>query len=166
MRFTIEQRFTGSPDDVARAYADPALYIALLELPKLSQPDVVNHAVDRDVVTLEVRYRFAGELSSAARAVIDPARLTWVERSVHHLGSSTATFTMLPDHYADRFRCSGSYRFEAAAGGTRRRGEGDLRVRALLVAGAVEGAIVSGLKEHLADEVSIVDAFVEARAGS
>ena len=163
MRFAIEQRFTGPPEAVAQAYADPELYVALQGLPKLSQPDVVGHTVDGDTVTLEVRYRFAGELSSAARAVIDPDRLTWVERSVHDLTAHTATFTMLPDHYADRFRCSGTYRFEAAGEGTRRRGEGDLRVKVLLVGGAVEGAIVSGLKEHLVDEVPIVDAFVAAR---
>ena len=166
MKFSIEQRFAAAVDDVARAYADPHLYVALQDLPKLSQPVVVGHAVDGDVVTLEVRYRFAGELSSAARAVIDPARLTWVERSVHDLATNATTFTMLPDHYADRFRCSGSYRFEAAEGGTSRRGEGDLRVRVLLVAGAVEGAIVSGLKEHLIDEVPIVNAFVARQAES
>ncbi len=35
-----------------------------------------------------------------------------------------------------------------------------MKVQALLVAGAVEQAIVSGLREHLADEVRIVEAFV------
>ena len=38
--------------------------------------------------------------------------------------------------------------------------EGEIRVKALLVAGAVEGAIVSGLREHLDDEVAVVDAFL------
>jgi Protein of unknown function (DUF2505) len=121
---------------------------------------VVGHEDDGDTVLLHVRYRFGGELSAAARVVIDPARLTWVERSIHYLADRTVTFTMVPDHYGDRFRCQGSYRFEATAEGCRRRGEGDLRVKALLVAGAVEGAIVSGLKEHLVDEVPVVEAFV------
>lgn len=160
MRFAIEQRFAADVDAVAAAYADPALYVALVGLPKLSRPDVVGHEVDGDRVVLQVRYRFGGDLSPAARAVIDPERLTWVERSVHDLGARTATFTMVPDHYADRFQCRGSYRFEAIDGGCRRRGEGDLRVKALLVGGAVEGAIVSGLKEHLVDEVPVVEAFV------
>jgi len=160
VRFNIEQRFTGDVDAVARAYADPALYGSFDGLPKLSRPQVVDHQVDGDLVVLRVRYRFGGELSAAARAVIDPGRLTWVERSVHDLADRSATFTMIPDHYADRFRCEGSYRFDTVAGGCRRRGQGDLRVRALLVAGAVEGAIVSGLREHLIDEVPIVEAFV------
>jgi hypothetical protein len=160
MRFSIEQRFAADVDAVARAYADPALYVALVGLPKLSQPDVVRHEVDGDVVELHVRYRFGGELSAAARAVIDPLRLTWVERSTHDLARRQTTFTMVPDHYADRFRCTGSYRFEPTESGARRRGQGDLRVKALLVAGAVEGAIVSGLEEHLVDEVPVVEAFV------
>jgi hypothetical protein len=160
MRFRIEQVFTGDVDAVARAYADPALYRALVGLPKLSRPEVVGHAVDGDTVELQVRYQFGGELSPAARAVIDPSRLTWVERSTHDLTQRRTTFTMVPDHYADRFRCTGSYRFEPTGTGCRRVGEGDLRVKALLVGGAVEGAIVSGLEEHLVDEVPVVEHFV------
>jgi hypothetical protein len=160
MRFTIEQRFAADADAVARAYTQPELYAALDGLPKLSQPEVVGHEVDGEKVILRVRYRFGGELSAAARAVIDPARLTWVEVSTHDLAARSTTFTMVPDHYADRFRCTGAYRFEPVDGGCRRRGEGDVKVKALLVAGAVEGAIVSGLKEHLVDEVPVVEAFV------
>lgn len=163
MRFSIEQQFAADVDAVARAYADPALYVALVGLAKLSQPEVVGHEVDGDTVVLQVRYRFGGELSSAARAVLHPDRLTWVERSTHDLSRRRTTFAMIPDHYADRFSCSGSYRFEATDAGCRRRGEGDLRVKALLVAGAVERAIVSGLEEHLVDEVPVVEAFVAGR---
>ena len=165
MRFTIEQRFAAPVDAVARAYADPQLYVALDGLPKLSRPEVVHHEADGDVVELQVRYRFGGELSSAARAVIDPDRLTWVEHSTHDLATRQVRFEMVPDHYRDRFRCTGSYRFEADGDGARRRGDADLRVKALLVAGAVEGAIVSGLKEHLVDEVPVVEAFLAAQAG-
>ncbi|MEQ1787414.1 MAG: DUF2505 family protein [Acidimicrobiales bacterium] len=164
MRFSIEQRFVADVDAVARAYTDPALYVALVGLPKLSQPDVIGHEVDGDTVVLQVRYRFGGELSAAARAVIDPERLTWVERSTHDLARRHTTFTMVPDHYADRFSCRGSYGFEPTDAGCRRRGEGDLRVKALLVGGAVEGAIVSGLQEHLVDEVPVVEAFVAAQS--
>lgn len=160
MRFSIEQRFAADVDAVARAYADPELYVALVGLPKLTQPEVVGHEAEGDTVVLQVRYQFGGELSGAARAVIDPARLTWVERSTHDLADRSTTFTMVPDHYGDRFRCQGSYRFDPVDGGCRRRGEGDVRVKALLVAGAVEGAIVSGLQEHLVDEVPVVEAFV------
>lgn len=163
MRFRIAQRFDHEADVVARAYADPELYAALVGLPKLTQPEVVGHEAQGDSVELRVRYHFGGELSPAARAVIDPDRLTWVERSVHDLAARSTTFTMLPDHYGDRFECSGSYRFDDVDGGCTRRGEGNVKVRALLVGGAVESAIVSGLKEHLVDEVPLVDAFLAGR---
>jgi hypothetical protein len=160
MRFAFEQHFTSAPDDVACAFADPDLYLALQGLPKLGRPEVVGHEVDGATVVLEVRYRFTGELSSAARAVLDPERLTWVERATHEIVNRQVSFTMIPDHYGDRFRCQGGYVFEPDGDGTVRRSEGDLKVRAPLVAGAVERAIISGLQEHLADEVTIVDQFV------
>lgn len=160
MRFAVDQRFAAPPDAVARAYADPALYAALVGLPKLADPRVLAHEVDGDHVSLQVRYRFGGELSAAARAVLDPSRLTWVDHAEHDLATRTTTFRMVPDHYGDRFRCSGTYRFEADGAGTVRRCTGELRVRALLVAGAVEHAIVSGLREHLADEVPVVESFL------
>ena len=80
---------------------------------------------------------------------------------MHDLTSLTTTFQMVPDHYADRFRCSGSYSFEADGTGTLRRCQGDIKVKALLVGGAVENAIVSGLREHLRDELSVVTGFLE-----
>ena len=163
MRFDIEQQFSAPADAVARAYADPDLYATFVGLRKLSTPEVVRHEVDGDVVRLDLRYRFAGDLSPAARAVIDPDRLTWVEQATHDLAARQTEFTMVPDHYRDRFRCQGSYRFEAVdEASCARHGEADLRVKALLVAHAVEGAIVSGLEEHLVDEVPVVEAFLRS----
>ncbi|MET0727365.1 MAG: DUF2505 family protein [Acidimicrobiales bacterium] len=162
MRFTLEQRFTSPPDAVARAFADPDLYVAFHGLPKMTAPEVLGHQIDGKKVVLRIRYRFDGELSSAARAVLDPDRLTWVEHSTHDLTARTTTFTMLPDHYADRFRCTGTYRFQADGAGTVRRCQGEIRVKALLVGGAVERAIVSGLEEHLAEEVPVVETFLSS----
>lgn len=156
----MDQHFDAAPDAVARAYADPDLYVAFQDLPKLSRPEVLSHDRHDSTVIMQIRYRFNGHLSSAARAILDPERLTWVEHSTHDLSTRSAAFRMVPDHYADRFECSGSYRFEAEGAGTRRHCEGTIRVRALLVAGAVENAIVSGLREHLADEVAVVDSFL------
>lgn len=161
MRFTVEQRFRHDPAAVARALADPQVLGALPDLPKLSRPEVLSREVDGAHVSLALRYRFEGELSSAARAVLDPGRLSWVERSRHDLSARTGTFTMEPDHYADRFTCRGTYRIEAAGGGSRRVVEGELKVRAALVGGAVERAIVSGLREHLDEQAPAVDALLD-----
>ena len=171
MRFTAEQRFPRTdPDAVARAFADPALYASYPAGDKLAAPEVVAHEVggghgDPGVVDLQLRYRFVGELSSAVRAVVDPARLSWIEQSRHDLARRTTTFTLRPDHYADRLRCSGSVEVVADGDGARRIILGDLKVRVALLAGSVERTIVSDLQAHLHQEVAVVEAFL-ARAGS
>jgi hypothetical protein len=166
VRFEIVQRFAASPDAVAAAYANPDFYKTLDGLQKLSRPEVLSHEVDGDRVTLRLRYQFIGDLSSAVRAVVDPRKLSWVEVSVHDLATRTATFRMDADHYADRFRCAGSYTFEdSATGGTTRRARGDLSVRARLVGHRVERAIVSGLEEHLGQEVPFAERWVAEHNG-
>jgi hypothetical protein len=160
VRFTLETTYAAEVDRVAAAYADPALYDAFGDLPRAGRPEVVAHQVDGDVVRLDVRWRFNADLSPAARAVIDPGRLTWVERATHHLARHEVTFEMVADHYRDRFRCTGGYRFAGTDGRTTRQSHGDLRIKALLVGGAVEGAIVDGLKEQLRAEVPVVEEFV------
>lgn len=161
MRFTLETTYAAEAGDVAAAYADPALYAAFGDLPRAGRPEVVAHQVTGEIVRLDVRWRFTANLSAAARAVIDPERLTWVERATHDLASRSVTYELVADHYRDRFSCQGGYRFSAAGpGSTSRQSHGDLRIKALLVAGAVEGAIVDGLKEQLRAEVPIVEQFV------
>jgi hypothetical protein len=162
MRFTLEQGYAGAPEAVAAAYADPALYDAFADLPRAGKPKVISHVADGDLVVLEVRWAFTAPLSSAARAVIDPDRLTWVQRSTHDLANLEVEFQMLPDHYADRFSCTGDYWFvDDGNGGCTRRSEGELKVRAPLVGRTVEGAIIDGLKEQLRAEVPLVDRFVK-----
>ena len=167
MRFAVDQRFEAAADAVAEAYADPSLYAQLPETEKLGRPEVVHHELDGDRVVLEVRYRFRGELSAAVRAVLDPSRLTWVERTVHDLRARRTSFELRPDHYPDRLSARGQLQVEPDpdGGGSRRRGEGELRVRAPLVAGSVERALVGDLRQHLAAEAPAVDAFVAGRAG-
>lgn len=160
MRFDLTQTISAPVDQVAAAYASAKLYETFTGTSKLSPPEVVDRSSRSSVVTLRLRYRFTGALSPAVTAVIDPARLSWVETSVHDLDRRTVAVTLAPDHYADRLRASGAYRYLTQGEATTRRIEGDLRVKALLVAGAVEAAIVSGLREHLQAEVSQVEAFL------
>ena len=158
MRFQIEQQIAGPVEAVARLYTEPRFYERLGELPKLGRPEVLERREDGSVVHLAVRFRFTGHLSPAVTKMVDPAKLSWVEESVHDLEGHTVTFHMQPDNYADRLRFEGSSRFEADGDDdTRRVAEGDVVVRVPLVGRAVEGAIVSGLREHLAAEVEVVE---------
>ena len=161
MRFQLQQRFRAPPERVLDAFADPAFYPELARLPKLGEPEVLAREDDGDLVRMQVRYRFTGELSSAARRVIDPKRLTWVDHSTIDRRNLRVTFEMRADHYADRFRCFGSYQLEPlGGGGALRRVDGELTVRVPLVGRSVERAILSGLEQHLDDEVEIVERWV------
>lgn len=167
MRFELTQRFAAPVADVADAFCDPGFYELLADSPKLGRPEVLGREADAggERVTMRVRYRFTGDLSSAARAVLDPSKLTWVEEAVHDLVANRVSFVLHPDHYADRFRCSGRYSLVAAdddPNATVRHTEGEVKVKAPFVAGAVERAIVSGLREHLDDEVALLDQFLSA----
>ncbi len=170
MRFQNQQEIAGPIEAVARIYTDPRFYEVLGELPKLGKPEVLERREEGRVVHLAVRFRFTGNLSPAVTAVIDPAKLTWVEESVHDLTNRTVTFRMKPEHYADRLRSGGSVRYESGGDGvTRRVTDGELAVKLPLLmgggrtGGVVENAIVSGLREHLSAEVEVVERLLSER---
>jgi hypothetical protein len=166
VRFRLEQHLAVSPDAAARAFADPAFYETVGTLPNLAPAEVLSHRAEGDVHTLRIRYRFVGQLSSAVRAVVDPARLTWVEESVHDVARRRTRFTLRADHYADRFDAGGTYEFDAARDpeSTIRIAEGSVTIRFPLVGGRVEAAIVSGLRDHLDAEVGAVEAFAAGQS--
>jgi hypothetical protein len=161
MRFEIKQRFVRPAAEVDAAYADPALYETLVGLPKLGGIEVLGHRRDERTVQLSIRFAFTGDLPAAVTAVVDPARLTWVQESTHDLVAARTTFRLVPDHYPDRLAASGSVRVLATDTGTQRVVSGDLRVKAMLVSGRVEQAIVSGLAEYLEAEAPAVDRFLD-----
>lgn len=158
MDFAIEQTYAAAPDAVARAYATAELYARLDGLGKLGGPEVLDRQVDGSVVRLAVRYRFVGHLAPAVTAVLDPARLTWVEHTTHDLAERTVSFRLVPDHYRDRLTSNArGVVVPGRRSGSVRSITGTLKVRAVLVASTVERAIVSGLREHLAAEAPVVD---------
>ncbi|CAN5892131.1 hypothetical protein BH23ACT2_BH23ACT2_02670 [soil metagenome] len=163
MRFEVTQRYRSPVAEVVAAYADPGLYPALVGLPKLGDIEVLDHREEGDTATLRVRFRFTGHLPSAVTAVVDPERLTWVQESTHNLTDGTTTFRLLPDHYPDRLRASGTCRVDGEGDGARRVVAGELEVRGVpLVGGRVERAIVGGLEEYLAAEAPAVDAYLNS----
>jgi hypothetical protein len=163
MRFRIVQRFVAPLEAVEPALVDPAFLERLAELPKLGRPTLLGQEVDGDVVRQQVRYAFAGHLSSAVTAVVDPAKLTWIEDSTIDRRTHRTTFRILPDHYRDRLACEGTFTLQPDGDGSRRVAEGDLRVRFPLVGGRVERAIVSGLEEHAELEAEVMTRWLRDR---
>jgi len=160
MRFQVEQRFDAPVATVLATYTDPAFYERLVGLSKVGEPQVVEYRTDAQQVVMRVHYRFTADLPSAALAVIDADKLTWIEESTYDLAAATCRSKLLPDHYPDRLTASATSAFTAAGAGTVRRIDGDLRVRMPLVGGKVERAIVSGLQDHLGDEARVANQYM------
>ena len=163
MRFQLEQLFSAPLAVVEAAFVDPDLLTALVASPQLGRPEVLERTDDGALVRMQVRYAFVGHLPSAATRVIDPARLTWVEHSELDRVAHVTTFSIAPDHYPDRLTCTGAVALHADGESTRRVIDADLRVRAPLVAGKVERAIVSGMREHAVAEAMAVQAWLDDR---
>ena len=159
MRFRIEQRFGLPVTTVEDTLCDPAFVERMASLPKLGRPKLLDHRVDGDRIYQQVRYTFVGDLSSAVRRVVDPAKLTWVEDSATDRSTHRTTFKILPDHYAALLRCSGTFVLAPRPGGTSRVAEGDVIVSVPLLGSKVERAIVSGLEEHAREEQALVEAW-------
>jgi hypothetical protein len=164
MRFSVDQRIAGARDEVEAAFVDPAFYEALGQMPKIGRPQVLERRESDGIVHLRVRYAFTGDLAAPARAVLDPSRMTWVVESTVDRSAHRTEFRMLPDHYGKRLECHGSYVLEAdAAATTTQRFQGELIVHYPVVGSLAERGIVTGLKEHLAEEAAILERWLANR---
>ena len=161
MDFRTENLLHADPDAVLGAYADPDLVDGLGPLAPLSAGELIDHSRDGDIVHLEVRYAYQGDLPAAASRLVDPEMLTWVLATDVDLTRRRSFLVLHPDHYPDRLRARAVERFEPAPlGGTSRITEGRLAVQMFLVAKAVERALVSGLEEWLANEAVAIDTWI------
>jgi hypothetical protein len=165
VRFYFVQRLRAPLPVVEAAFVDPEFLRELAASPKLGRVELLDSADDGDYVRQRVRYAFTGQLSAAVKAVVDPARLTWVEDSTLDRRSHLTTFSILPDNYARLLNASGSITLEPDDHvGTVRRVEGNLSVHVPLAGRKVEGAIVSGLREHAEVEATVLNRWVRDRS--
>ncbi len=161
MRFRIEQRLTASVERVEAALLDAAWYQAVHASEAVWAPELLDvEDSGGPLVGLRVRYRFRGRLNAAAARVVDPARLSWVEVSTLDRGSHTIDLRVEPDSYADKLRFTGSIVLTPQGASTGRELDGEVKVRIPLVGGKVEGAVVSGLREHAGVEEGVFATFV------
>lgn len=164
MRFRVEQRLDASVERVEAALVDPVWYRAVTASASVWAPellDVEDEGGPR--VGLRVRYRFRGRLNPAAARVLDPERMSWVEVSTLDRERHTIDLRMVPDSYGDKLRFSGSVVLRPDGDGTDRALDGEVKVRVPLVGGKVEGAVVSGLREHAEVEEQVFRTFIAPR---
>jgi Protein of unknown function (DUF2505) len=171
VKFSIGQNVAVAPDAAVAAYANPAFYENRAPSGDISLVEVVSHEDKGTQARLEVRYQFTGSVSSAVRAVIDPAKMSWVTRTDIDKAQRRTSFTVLPDYYPDRLDCHGTFTFGAAPSPAAAAGAGaadatvitiagDLSVHVFLVGRTVEQLIVTGLRKYLEAEVAMLPDFI------
>jgi len=163
VHLALEQRLPGNVDRVLDALLDPAFVASMGSLPNLAAPEVRSQERTGDVVVQRLHYRFTGALPSAVTRVVDPGKLTWVLETTFELARRSASFRILPDHYASKLRCDGRIVFIDDGDHARRQVDADLRVTVPFVGRAVERAIASGLREHLDREADLLRDWLEVK---
>lgn len=144
------------------AYGSPAFYEGRPARDDIAVREVVRHEDAGDRILLEVRFAFTGSVSPAVRAVVDPAKMSWITQTEILRAERRSSWVVLPDHYPDRLQARGTYRFEegdAGPGTCMVEVEGDLKVRVPIVGRSVERVIVGDLRAYIADEVAGISAF-------
>jgi hypothetical protein len=139
------------------AYGSPAFYEGRAARDDIAVREVVGREASEDRILLQVRFAFTGSVSPAVRAVVDPGKMSWITQTEILLAEGRSSWVVLPDHYPDRLRASGVYRFEegdAGPGTCDVEVEGDLKVRVPIVGRSVEKVIVGDLRAYIADEVT------------
>jgi hypothetical protein len=160
--FTITQHVGRHIGEVQNILLSAGFYTASAALPMLGDSALLDQERTDDRVRLRIRRRFTGELNRAVTKVVEPQKLTWVEEVVVDLSTHHAQHRIVPDHYGERLAAHYSTTLAepvAAPGTTERVAEGSLTVRAPLVAGRVEDAIVSGLREFAAAEAELLSTW-------
>ena len=160
MKFEIVQDLSASPEALDGALVDPAFLVRMAELPKLGSAEVLTQERDGDVVRQDVRYLFVAELSSAVTRVVDPKKLTWVERSVCDLAAHRTACEIRPDNYGGLLAGRYDAMIVATDGGARRTLTGDVKVKMPFVGGKVERAIVGGLEENATAQTTLLETFL------
>jgi hypothetical protein len=169
VKFSIGQNVAVTPDAAVAAYGNPAFYENRAPSGDISLVEVVSHEDMGDQARIEVRYKFTGSVSSAVRAVIDPAKISWVTRTDIDKAQRRSSFVVLPDYYPDRLDCKGTFTFgEAGSPAAAPAGAaaavitiaGDLSVHVFLVGRTVEQLIVTGLRKYLEAEVATLPDFI------
>ena len=156
MNFSFDQDIDVSVETALRAYGTPSFYEGRPTVDNISVLEVVDHQDRGDRSVIEVRFRFVGSVSPAVRAVVDPAKMSWITRSEILPEEGRMTFTILPDHYPDRLTSHGEHCFVSGAAPDTAivTVEGELSVHVPLVGRSVEKVIVSGVRSYIADEMA------------
>ncbi len=155
VRFHAEHRFDAPLSAVAAVLGEPELYLAL-RLPDVDPAELVEHRTDGTVVTVVLRYRFAGRLDPIAAGLLGGRQLTWLQELRVDARSGSGTLTMAAEGGARLLHSSADLVLTADGAGTVRHLDGELVVGVPGIGRMAERRIVPGLLGRLDIEAEAV----------
>jgi hypothetical protein len=157
VKFATQQSVAVPPSAAMAAYGSPVFYDGRPVRDHIEVLELVRHEDTGARILMEIRFAFRGPISPAVQRFIDHNKMTWITRNEIKPDEARADWVVLPDHYPDRLRSGGVYRFEpgpdGAATSSTVKIEGDLKVHVPVLGKSVEKVIVSGLRKYFEAEV-------------
>ncbi len=148
MRFQAEHRFHGSPGEVAAVLTDPRFY-QTLELPDVSNPEVLESSAGGERSLLRLRYRYTGDLDPMARRLLGKERLAWIQQVTVDHASDSGDLSFKAEADPKRLHGQAHFDLRADGGSCVRRLAGELVVAVPMIGSRAERKIVPGVLRRL-----------------
>jgi hypothetical protein len=156
VRFHVEHRFHGSSDAVAVILSDPDFYLGL-DLPDLSQPELLEQGTDGEEAVVRLRYEFVGSLDPIAQRLIGSGRLAWLQEVRVDQSRGLGVLWFKAEKNPRQLHGRADFVLEGDGSSTVRTIDGELVVAVPGVGRMAERRIVPGLVRRLDIEAEAVD---------
>jgi hypothetical protein len=164
MKICTDQPIGASAEEARAALLDPGFYASLGELHGISAPEVRLVPAGPGPARIVLGYRFSGTLNGPARALLDPAKLTWSQVTEVDPATGRSLVSMVPDNYAGLLSFSGWYELrDTGHGRCCQHFEADLLVRVPILGALAERAIANDILDNIATTARLVERHVASR---
>lgn len=156
VRFTEEQKWSATTQDVLEVYLDPSFWAGLTDLSATSSPEVLDIKRDSRTAVVRLHYVLSVELPKEASRFINPNDVAWVEETTWSLSDMSAEVRFLADQASQLMKASASAGLAQQGPDAVRSIRGDVKVHIPLLGSRVEKVIVQGVQDHLKEEAAAV----------
>jgi hypothetical protein len=164
VKICVDQPIAASAEEAQAVLLDAGFYSSLSSLEGISPPELRSVEARDGRVRAVVVYRFSGELSGPAAAILDPAKLSWAQISDTDLATRRTEVKMAPDNYSNLLSFSGWYEIRPT-GRDRcvQHLEADLSVHVPLLGRLAERALAGSVRKNFAGTAVLLERYVAAR---
>jgi hypothetical protein len=156
VKFTEEQKWSATTQDVLEVYLDPSFWTGLTDLSATSSPEVLDIKRDSRTAVVRLHYVLSVELPKEASRFINPNDVAWVEETTWSLSDMSAEVRFLADQASQLMKASASAGLAQQGPDAVRSIRGDVKVHIPLLGSRVEKVIVQGVQDHLKEEAAAV----------